>query len=219
MVNEINEGIDEEFKKKYLDIKEPISYDFLKDFRTIAIYGNTGTGKTALAYKIIEQFKGKKKVFFMKHPKPNLIKKLGYANLLNLEQIENLRNCVVFLDEPQLYLNIYSRRSNFIIAKICSLCRQLGIILILSSSDTRIFSKHNEAYFDLWLIKDLDYDMVKNGSKIKKAIKDASILEPSGLKLENTEFILENRRFIEMNGKYAFKLPEVWNETLSKPFC
>jgi predicted AAA+ superfamily ATPase len=210
---------DIEFKQKYLADKNPISYDFLKDFRTIAIYGNTGSGKTALAYKIIEQFKGKKNIYFMKYPRPSLIKSYGYANLLSLEELEKKRNCVIFLDEPQLYLNVYTKKSNFIIAKICSLCRQLGITLILSSSDTRVFGRHNESYFDLWIIKDIDYSMVKNGSKIKNAIKDNSILEPSGLRLEVQEFILENRKVPEMNGRHTFKLPLIWNDALSKPYC
>ena len=190
----------------------------LKDVRTIAIYGNCGSGKTSLAYHLIDLIKENKKVFFLKHPKPELIEEMGYEDLDSLEQMEKMQDCVLYIDEPQLSLPIYAHKANKIIAQICSLARQLDITLVISSSDTRVFTKANEAYFDLWCVKDLDYDMVKNGSKIKNVLRKNAKFDPSGIRLDKDEFIAECRTNPQINGKHLFQLPNYFTEEYSKPF-
>ncbi len=197
-------------------MKELITLENLNKVKTIAIYGDTGTGKTALAYKILETFD--KPIYFLKHPKPELVEKLGYINLVSLEEVERLQDVVIFWDEPQLSTQIHDRKANRIIANVCSLARQLNITLILSSSDTRVFTRHNEAYFDLWIVKDVDFESVKNGSKIKKAIRDNCKFEPSGFRLEQNEFISESRKLREFNRKHTFTLPKKWDDFHSKPY-
>ena len=196
--------------------KKVLTRKNLEKVKTIAIYGDTGSGKTALAYTIIELFN--KKVYFLKHPQPEIIEKMGYINLTSLEEVERLQDCLIFWDEPQLSTAIYDKKANRIIANVCSLARQLDITLVIASSDTRVFTKHNESYFDLWLIKDVDFEMVKQGSKIKKAIRNNSRFEPSGFRLEDDEFISESRKLRDFNGKHVFKLPTNWNEKHSKPY-
>jgi len=203
----------EEYESEF----NPLTIENLRKVKTIAIYGDTGTGKTALAYKIIETLKGKK-VYFLKHPKPFLLKKLGFNNLVNLESIQKMQDCIIYIDEPQLFLSIYDRKANKVISQVCSLARQRNITLIISSSDTRVFTKWNESYFDLWLVKDLDYSMVKNGSKIKKIYKDNSLLDANGLRLNDDEYLSESRTLSEFNGKHKFKLSSNWSEELSTPY-
>jgi len=214
----------EEYKQQEVNYWNKVTYKreilkrgILNEFRTIAIFGDAGSGKTAIAYKILEQFKGKE-IYFIKHPKPEMIRKMGYRNLNNLEQLERLHDCIIYYDEPQLTTSIFDNKTNMIIARLCSLARQRNIKLIISSSDTRVFTKHNESYFDLWIIKDVDFSMVKNGSKIKKAIKDNATLDASGFNLKRNEFLVENRKNPELNGKYNFELPECWREELSTPY-
>lgn len=191
----------------------------LNSVKTIAIYGNIGTGKTSIAYKLLEILSKDKPIFFMKHPRPELIDKLGYYNIRSLEDLERLHDCVIYWDEPQLSVSVYDKKTNSIIAKVCSLARQLNITMIISSSDTRVFTKHNEAFFDLWLIKDVDYEMVKNGSMIKKALKNTALFEPEGFMLEINEYVAESRKLSKFNGKHTFELPKEWNEELSKPYA
>lgn len=207
----------EDMKQSYFKSHELLTKENLEKVKCIAIYGDIGEGKTALAYKIIEILKGKT-VYFMKHPKPYLIEPLGYKNLNSLEELERLQDVIVYWDEPQLTVPIYDKKTNRVIAKVCSLARQTNTTLIISSSDTRVFTKHNESYFDLWLIKDVDYEMVKNGSKIKKAIRNNCTLEPEGFRLERNEFVSESRKLIGFNGKHTFKLPKMWSEEHSKPY-
>lgn len=190
----------------------------LKKAHTIAVYGEIGTGKTALVYTILEQFKNKP-VYFLRHPKPKLIEALGYKNLSNLQLMENIENIVLYVDEPQLILSIYDHKTNSIIARMCSLARQKNITLIISSSDTRVFSKYNEAYFDIWLIKDVDFEMVKMGSKIKYAIKNYCQLDPSGFRLDKNEFLFHSRKNPELcDRKFTFSKPSYFTEEHSKPY-
>ena len=208
-------------------IKE-LTKDVLEEIRTFAIYGDIGEGKTSLAYSIINKIKKDKEVFFLKYPNPKLIEKLGYESLDSLELIENIENCILYIDEPQLHFKIYDKRSNGIIGKICSLARQKNIILIISTSDTRVFTKHNESYFDAWCIKNLDYSMVKRGSKIKKILENSATFDPSGIILNKNEFIFDrkckdaerSKRRIssEFNGKYVFEMEDYFTERHSKPY-
>jgi|TARA_Y100000034_G_scaffold70935_1_gene85491 hypothetical protein len=212
-----NNGFDidkQHFIDKHSDFFKLSNFDKIK---TIAIYGDTGTGKTALSFKLLELFKDRA-VYFVKYPKPYLLKKFGYNNLNSLEDFERLRNCVVYLDEPQLILKIYDKKANSVIAKLCSLTRQRDIILILSSSDTRVFTRHNESYIDLWLIKDLDYSMVKQRSKIQQIIKENTFISSEGFKLNDNEFVSYSRKMFNYNGRHIFKLIDSWNEELSKPY-
>lgn len=208
-------------------IKELIK-EALEEVKTFAIYGEIGEGKTSLAYTIINKIKDKRDVFFLKYPNPKLIEELGYENLDSLELIENLENCILYIDEPQLHFKIYDKRSNSIIGKICSLARQKNIILIISTSDTRVFTKHNESYFDAWCIKQLDYSMVKRGSKIKKILENSATFDPSGIILDKNEFLFDrkckdaerSKRRIssEFNGRYIFAEEDYFTEKHSKPY-
>jgi len=209
-------------------VKKRLTKEALEELRTIAIYGDIGEGKTSLAYKIINLIKEEREVFFLKYPNPEIIEELGYRNLDSLELMENLENCILYIDEPQLHFGIYDKKSNSIIGKICSLARQKDIILIISTSDTRVFSKSNESYFDAWCIKNLDYSMVKNGSKIKKILKDNAVFDPAGIIINRGEFILDRRcKNSERgmgsirsrhNGFYIFDIEDYFTEKHSKPY-
>ena len=199
-------------------MREILTIGNLNKVRTIAIYGNIGSGKTSLAYSILELFKPEKKVYFLRHPKPELIEGLGFKNLSSLEKMEGLQDCVVYIDEPQLYISVHDKKTNLIIAKICSLARQLNITLIISSSDTRVFTKHNESFFDLWLVKNLDYDMVKRGSKIQKIIWKNTLFDPHGFRLQENEFVSECQKLEECDGKHTFEMLKHFTDECSKPY-
>ena len=200
-------------------MQELLTNENFDKVRTIAIYGGQGSGKTALAYKIMDIVsQNGKKIYFLRHPKPDMIAKLGWNNLDSLEDVEVLEDCVLYIDEPQLHISIYDKKSNAIIAKICSLARQKNILLIISSSDTRVFTKHNEAYFDLWMVKDLDYDMVKQGSKIKKMLSKYCLFDPVGFRLNKNQFLSECRALSGLNGLHEFEIVDYFTEEHSKPY-
>ena len=87
--------------------------NIVKSVKSIAIVGDTRTGKTALGYLILKGFK--KPVYLFRHPKPQEIESLGFNNLQKLGEIEHLNNCVIWIDEPQLYITLYDSLFSFVI--------------------------------------------------------------------------------------------------------
>jgi len=208
-----------EIKKQEAEHKL-LNAENLNKVRAIAIYGDCGSGKTALAYKCIEAMKPlNRQVYLVQHPKVELIEEFGWQNLSNIEEMEYLQDCIIYIDEPQLKISIYDKRANEVIAKMCSLARQRNIILIISSSDTRCFTKHNESFFDLWLVKDLDYEMVKQRSKIKKIVQANTFLDARGFRLKVNQFLSYSRALRKFNGLHTFDLSKNWTEKHSKPFA
>jgi hypothetical protein len=76
-----------------------------------------------------------------------------------------------------------------------------------------------EAYVDTWIIKNLDFTMVKQGSVIKKIISQKyHNIMPSTFKLEKNEAIMYCPDQLSRPEKVKIELPQFWSETLSKPY-
>lgn len=207
----------EQYKREKFDNSNGVNWkEISKTAKSIAIAGTTGTGKTAIGYKILEVFD--KPVYVLKHPRPELLKERGFLPLFRFSDIERLSHCVIWIDEPQLYISYYEKRINSALMRLLSLCRQREITLILSTSDTRFINRGLESYIDVWIIKDLEFDLVKQGSIIKKIIKENTFIIDDGLKLSVEEYIFYSRRFDEFNGKHTFQKPSYFDERYSKPF-
>lgn len=195
------------------------SFTQLSKVRVIGIFGSIRTGKTALAYNLIDKFKGHKPIFFLNHPNVELVNSLGYQNLTGIEEFGKLQDCVVYWDEPQLSLgNVKEYMKSEILAKICSLAGQRGITLILSTSDTRTFTTRLEAYIELWLIKDMDYSMTKQRSMIRNVIKSNCLFMPEEFSLNCDQFLSYSRILKNFNGRHSFNLVDCWNSKMSTPY-
>ena len=188
-----------------------------KSVKSIAIVGRTGTGKTAIAYKILEAFD--KVIYIFRHPNPKLLNERGFRQLYEFSAFENLSDCVVFIDEIQLYISIYETKSNMVLMRLLSLCRQRNITLIISTSDTRFITRGLESYFDVWIVKDLEFDLVKKGSIIKKIVAENVHIIVDGFRLSNEEYLFYSREFEQFKGKHTFELPLYWNDNYSKPYA
>lgn len=186
----------------------------LDSLNTIAIYGNTGSGKTALAYAIIEKIN--KPVYFLFHPQPRLLQQFGYSNITNFAEVEHLQDCVLYWDEPQLH-ELSQYKCEKILIKLMSLARQRNITFIFSTSETRTFTARVEAYIQLWLIKDIEYSMTKQRSFIRQIIRQNTFIEADGFSLNRNEFIAYCRRE-RINDKYNFNLIADWSESLSTSY-
>jgi len=195
-----------------------IKYEDLVKLNAVAIYGRTGSGKTATAFKILEEYKGKKTIYVLKHPKPELITALGYFNLNTMEEVVKLQDCVVYWDEPQLsLLGIQEYKRDTTLAKFMSLARQKDVNLIISSSDTRTFSPKVEQYFDGWFIKDTDFSLTKQRSYLRTIIKNYTTFFAEEFSLEQDEVLFYSKKIRNLCGKIKIELPNAWSETLSKP--
>lgn len=189
----------------------------LQEIKSIAIVGESGTGKTALALDIVNS--SIKPVYVFKHPKKELLRELGYRNLESFAHLENLNNIILFIDEPQLYIELYSNKANTTLGKVLSLCRQRDITLILATSDTRFITRGIESYIQVWIVKDLEYDLVKQGSMIKKIIKENTFIDPKGFKCNVNEFVFYSRSLSDMNGKHTHTKPIFFDDRFSKPYA
>lgn len=193
---------------------------YIKELKVIFITADTGEGKTRLGYRVCEQLKSKLPVYLFKHPLKEKIKKLGFRNMYSIDELENLNNICLWIDEPQIVFPKYEKRGNIILNRMLSLSRQKDITLIMSTSDTRYITASEEFYVTTYLIKKIDYAMVKRGSKIKDIINEKATITPEGYtdNIKSDEYLFYNRKLKELNGKHKFKTPSYFDEQLSKPF-
>jgi hypothetical protein len=187
---------------------------------SIVVFGDRGSGKTALSHCINDKIRQVKNrpVYVFKHPRPDLMTNIGYKNISALSDIKKLQNCVLWLDEPQLSLPKIEARNNETLAQILSIGRHSNIILVITTSDSRWVNKHLESYIDLWIIKDTDYTMIKNGSKIRNIIKEYENFSPESFELQKNEYLLYMRKNKEFQGKYTFQLPKYYSQEYSKTY-
>lgn len=197
-----------------------------ENIQTIMLNGNPRTGKTSLAYTILNDFKQtikelnlSKEIYICKHPNPQKITDIGFKTINNLEDITKIKNAIVWFDEPQLYMPLDEKKANEKLQKLLTIAGQRNLLLFFSTNDTRWVTKGLEAYIQIWLLKDIDYDLVKQGSKIKQIIKENTIIDPSGFRLPKESYILHTRQIPNINGKYTFKQAEYFNEELSNPYA
>jgi hypothetical protein len=186
--------------------------------RSIIILGTIGSGKTALAFKILSHLSQLKPVFWIAHPKPQLLDKFGYECLESVEDIECLENSIIVYDEPQLSLNISDRQRDFALARVLSLSRQRGNTLIMMTSDTRLLSPKVEAYLETWCIKDIEYAKTKQRGIARHIIQKNCLISPEGFGAKENEFLLECPDF-KFNGRWTYPLIPEWSEELSKPYA
>lgn len=206
-------------REQYSKFYNPESVDWKqisKSVKSIAIVGRTGTGKTAIAYKVLESFN--KEVYIFRHPNIRLLNERGFRQLYELSAVEHLKDCVIMIDEPQLYIPSYETKANAVLMKLLSLCRQRNITLVIATSDSRFINRGLESYIDVWIVKDLEFDLVKQGSIIKKIVKNNAFIIVDGFSLELKEYLFYSREFNCFNGKHTFELPLYFDERYSKPY-
>ena len=98
-------------------VPKALHYLDLSLSKVMGVYGDTGSGKTSLAYAIIERLREQeaREVFILKHPMHEKIEELGFKNLSSIEGILKLKHCILYIDEPQLNIKVYDKKSNNII--------------------------------------------------------------------------------------------------------
>lgn len=194
--------------------KQEVIKQIVQDIRIAYICGNSGSGKSALSYKLLGYFK--KEVYIYLPPKPDLVQALGYKVLWDIGKLNRITNSVIYIDEPQLYFNRGDNKQNDFFLRLCSIARHNDLTLIFSTSDTRWVNKGLESYITHWFIKNIDLNLIKNGSAIKKIVRNTLMLCQDDLNLEKNEYILYNKIKPEYNGITTFNKPLFYNEDFSK---
>jgi len=195
--------------------------DVVKEVKSIAVCGDTGTGKTALCHRILGMVRKYRNmpIYVYNYQKTDLIKKLGWRNMNSLEELRDLRNVCLYIDEPQEVLRFYENNGNPILARLLALARQRNILLILSTAVSQFITRMLESQVDVFCIKDCSVDTVKQGGRVSKIIKRYCEFDPDGFKLKHNEYLFYCRKFNEQfKGKFTFELPKYWNQDYSRPF-
>lgn len=193
----------------------------LPQIKSIVSIGTTGSGKTAHCFKVLDTAKKvmpNREIYVFKHPKPKLVTERGFKNLYSLEQMDKMSNAVVYIDEPQTVWKIYEKEGNETLATLLTLARQRDILLIISTAMSQFVTRMLEGQVDCWVVKDVDYDSVKQGSRAKKIIQQNSLIDASYFKLEPSEYLFYCRKFPEYCGKHEFVKPTYFDDKLSKPY-
>lgn len=203
------------------DNMQYILSDIVTKAKSIVVYGDTGSGKTAYCHRLITIVRKVRTqdIYVYQYPKIDDAKKLGWKILTNLEQLRDLSNCCLWIDEPQHHFKLYDKKNNEILAKLLSMARQKNIILILSTAISQWVNRTLEGQIDLWIVKDCDYTMAKQGSKIRNIIKSYVEYDITGFKLKPNEYLIGTRmKDFDPQHKYTFELPIYWNDGFSKPY-
>lgn len=190
--------------------------NWINQVKSVAIVGESDSGKTALTYKLLDH--ADKPIYVFGNPREHLIKERGWNVLYDLGEMEYLSNCVLWADEIQLFIKTYDKRANDGLRRMLSIARQRGITLIITTNDTRFITRGLESYIDVWLIKDIEIMLIKQGSMIKKILKKYILIDEDGFRLNKNEYIFHSRKLYKLNKKYTFTLPKYWTEEHSKPF-
>ena len=186
------------------------------DFKSLAVVGTPRSGKTCLCYDITSNYNLEKFIFM--HPKPELIEPLGFKQCYGEFEIENMNDCILWIDEPSLYTTLYDNRANNWLKRLLSICAQRNVKLIISTSDTRFITKGIESYIEVWCVKDIELDLVKQGSMIKNIIKNSCFITPRGFNLKVNEYIFYSRNYRQYNGRHTFIKPAYFTDALSRPY-
>lgn len=185
------------------------------NYRCICCVGDTGSGKTATCFKILEKITNKDKYIY-KYPTPEILDEFDIYNLDQLN-FDELIDCAFYIDEPQL--SVVSPNDKTGLIRLLSLARQRDILVLMSTSDTRWITKSLESYIDCWIIKDLDYKTVKQGSLIKQIINEHyHNIMPQTFKLDNNKAIFYARKTHGQPIMLDIALPKNWSMEVSKPY-
>lgn len=190
------------------------------DIKSIAVIGESSSGKTAISFRILGLYRKhtKRDIYVLKHPKPYLIEKLAYKNLHNIEDLERIKKSVIYIDEPQLVLPFYNNNGNPRLAKLLSISRHRDNTIILSTSMSQYVTRMLEGQIDMYIVKDIEYSSVKQGSRVRKIIKDNAIIDVESFRLNVDEYLFYSRKFSEFNSKHNFKKPAFFTDEYSKLF-
>lgn len=132
-------------------LKERIS-ELTEKSTHFIIIGARGEGKTALAFKLLESHKGKRKCFVYRHPTPNKLP----AWISNLTKIELLpENSALFIDEASNDFDQYSyaKRTNVFLRNRLQIARHKRQSFIFATTTTSFINRNFLHLIDVYVLK------------------------------------------------------------------
>jgi hypothetical protein len=169
--------------KPFDSIEDYWSYS-ITNVRAIGILGQSRSGKTGMAYKILNQYAGPRVICVYQHPNPIEIEKIKnvwgkqFKNVRGLLQLETMNEFIIWIDEPQLHF----KNPDDLIRFISVVSHHDGTI-IFTSNETRWFAARMEDHIDVWIIKNCYFKTIKRGGVAQDIIKDYFWDDPKKFRL------------------------------------
>jgi len=139
----------------------------LDEVNSIAIIGNPNTGKTNLAFSLMNKYEGKRKKYLFGYPK----KVAGYKTVSTIDDLFQLKDSIIFMDEIQKFIKVYDKKANTQLMELISTFAHKKNTLIFTTQLSQFITRGVEAFIDTWAITRIDMDTLKNGSKPKRLIQ------------------------------------------------
>lgn len=171
---------------------------------SVAIVGDRNSGKTNLAFSLMNNYKGKRKKYLYGYPKQ--IK--GYLTISTWTDILKISDGVIFIDEIQRYIKLYDRKANIELMELLSFLAHQRNTLIFNTQLSQFITKGVEATIQTWLVKQLDVQSLKNGCKIKRILKETANpkITDKGMALVINEYIAwDNNMPLGFSGIHTFE--------------
>lgn len=158
----------------------------LEIVKSIAIIGDIDSGKTNLGFYYLNSYKGKRKKYLYGYPK----KIKGYLSIYTWNDLLKIKDGIIFIDEIQKFIKVYDRKSNYQLMELIALFAHKNNTLIFTTQLSQFITRGIEAYIDVWAIKRIDLETLKNGSKSKRVIQRLNYEKKNDwvLDLENDEW-------------------------------
>lgn len=156
--------------------------------KVLAVLGDMNSGKTNLAFHLLREYSGNRKIYLLGYPKQID----NFIPLSDFGDIFELRDSIIFMDEIHRYIKLYDKRANHRLLELISLFSHNNNTLIFTTQLSQFISKSVEAFVDGWCITKLkDLKSLKNGSKPKRIIQNTSspLCTEWSLSLQQGEFL------------------------------
>ena len=170
---------------------------------SIAIVGDRNSGKTNLAFYLMNNYKGSRTKYLYGYPKN--IK--GYHNIRTWGDLLKISDSIIFIDEIQRYIPLYEKKANHEFMELLSFLSHQNNTLIFTTQLSQFITKGVEASIQTWFIKQLDIMGLKNGCKIKRILQETASpqITKRGMNISVNQYIAHDETMpISFNGIHTF---------------
>ena len=168
--------------------------------KIIGILGDIATGKSNLAYYLIEELKSKFKfnlyTYGLRKDVKNAIK------IYSINELENIRNGIIFLDEFFTLFNLEDRKKRIQIENTIRLIHHNNNVLVLIGVPEN-FKKFISSKINVIFYKQVTFADFINGSSVKK-----NILNYKGLEMGSSILNISDNETLVYDSNYRkYKIP------------
>lgn len=188
----------------------------LDNIKSLAILGDTDTGKTNLAISHLRNYKGNRKIYLLGYPR----KIDKFLSLSTFSDLFRITDSIIFIDELQRFIKVYDRKANVELMELISLFEHQNNTLIFSTQLSQFITKGIEAFIDCWNMTRInDLACLKNGSKPKRVIQNTMHPKCSrwSLSLSNGEYLeFSEKNAVGENGVSMFENQKIGKDWKTK---